>query len=132
MMKLAKEVLLVVADDYDAVRVTSKYMKDLSRDETAEKVRYVLNMMPFGTKKDHQEFRAQNYIDEKKIAGTIPILDPAIVYNHLYHGVPVVMDQSYDTLLARIAFTKLADTIWPMENLKQLTDEVDQLQKNMK
>ena len=60
------------------------------------------------------------------------MLDPVIVYNHFYHGVPVVMDQGYDTLLARIAFTKLADTIWPMDNLKQLTDEVDQLQKNMK
>jgi len=132
LMKTARELLMAVGDDYDSVRVASAYYKELSGKGTAGKVRYVLNQMPSGSDAERMHFKAEEYIDGKKTVGMIPHLDPAIVYNHLYHGVPIVMDQGYDTLLTRIAFTKLADTIWPMGNIKQLTDEVDQLQNTVK
>ena len=134
-MQMAREVFMVVTSDYDSVKITSRYDKELASIGIAGKVRYVLNKY-MGKEQlvgnlEAMDFKPEDYFDEKVIAAKIPFVDQVIQYNSIYQGKPIVLDDTFDSLPVRIAITKLANTIWPMGNYKALETETDLLEKEV-
>lgn len=134
-MQMAREVFMVVTSDYDSVKITSRYDKELASIGIAGKVRYVLNKY-MGREQtvgnvEQMDFKPEDYFDEKVIAAKIPFVDQVIQYNSIYQGKPIVLDDNFDSLPVRIAITKLANTIWPMGNYKALETEAELLEREV-
>ena len=133
-MQLAKQVFMVVGCDYDGVRIASRYNKELGALGIAGKVSYVLNKYVTAEQSvgrhEKMDFNPEDYFDKAMITAKIPYVDQIVQYNHIYQGKPIVLDDTYVSLPARIAFTKLANTIWPTDNYAALQSEVERLEND--
>ena len=79
---------------------------------------------------EKMDFNPEDYFDKAMITAKIPYVDQIVQYNHIYQGKPIVLDDTYVSLPARIAFTKLANTIWPTDNYAALQSEVERLEND--
>lgn len=131
-MQRAREVLMVVTSDFDGVRIASKASKELGTIGIDDKVGYILNKYPTRTQKrkssEKPEFEPEDYFEANTILAKVPYIDQIVQYNRIYEHQPLTLDTSYESLPARIAFTKLANGIWPLDNFDELKAEVKKLE----
>lgn len=132
-MQLARQIFMVVMDEYDSVKITNRFKKEFANLGISEKTKYILNKCMTKAycvgKEESTDFNAENYLDPKLIVAKVPYIDQIKAYNHIYNSKPIAFDESFETLGARIAFTQIANKIWPMTNDKILAAEVDELEK---
>lgn len=135
-MQVAREIFMVVTADYEGVRVAQKAMDDLATLRVEDKTAFVLNKCITKAQRAHSTektvFNPDKYLQNRRIAARIPYVDQVLQYNRLYEKKPLVLDKTPDTLLARIAFTRLAKNIWPMDNMSDLEAEVQALKTQNK
>lgn len=129
----ARDIYVVVTADYDGVRITEKTEPEYALLHVNEKVHYVLNKcltrQQMSNSTETVEFNPEDYFDKSRIATKIPYIDQIVQYNSIYKHQPMVMHRIPQTLMARMAFTKLASNIWPMDNYDSLKAEVNALRK---
>jgi hypothetical protein len=58
------------------------------------------------------------------VAAKIPYMDTMVAYNHLYEHKPVILDDGFETLQARLELAKLANLIWPMDCFGELAKQI--------
>lgn len=132
-LQAAREIMMVVTSDYDGVRIANKARDELATIGVDDKVVYVLNKKVTKAQQarssEKSTFKVEEYFDMKKIAAQIPYIDQIVQYNCIYDHRPLVLTKNKSTLIARIQFTMLAGRIWPMDNTKSLSREVETLKK---
>lgn len=132
-MQVAREIFMVVTADFEGIRVAQKTMNDLEDLRVDQKTVFILNKCITKVQRmrstEKSVFNPEKYLDQNRIVARIPFVDQVIQYNRLYEKKPLVLDKSPDTLVARIAFTRLAKNIWPMDNMEDLEREVQALKQ---
>ena len=61
-----------------------------------------------------------------KLLGKIPAIPKEIFFNRLYDGRPIILDNTEFTLKTRLEISKIANNIWPLDNLEWLQNEYEQ------
>lgn len=134
-MQKARKIFMVVTADYEGIRVAQKTEQDLMALDVDKKTGYILNKCitksQMHMSSEESMFNPDEYIDPQRIVARIPYVDQIVQYNRIYDQAPLVLDKGPETLLARIAFTQLASTIWPMDNYGMLAKEVQELQRKL-
>lgn len=130
-LQVARDIYMVVTADYDGVRVASKIRAEYDLLGCGDKIHFVLNKcltkQQQARSSEKSDFNPEEYFDKKKIVAKIPFIDQVIQYNSIYSRSPLVMSKKPETLMARMAFTKLAANIWPMNNYASLKKEIASL-----
>lgn len=127
-LQLSSTCYYVLDLDYNNVRINLRYRDTLNKLNLLGKVRYVLNkhITDDLEKRFYEplEYNARQLEGAGfNIAGKIPAIDVTVVFNRAHEGTPIILDRTPETLLAREEITKLANTIWPMNNFVELTQE---------
>lgn len=128
-LQLAKTCFFVMDLDFCNVRSNLRYRQILEELGLTHKIRYVLN-------KDITPQLADSFTEPLKygarsleadgfnLVAKFPMIDAAVISNRLYEGKPIILDKTRDTLFARMEISKLADSIWPMNNQFELNNEL--------
>ena len=132
--QLARQIFMVVMDEYDSVKITNRYKSEFANLGIAGKTKYILNKYmtkAYRLGKEESVFDSEAYLDKNSIIAKVPYVDQVMAYNHIYMSKPLAFDESFDSLGARIAFTQIANNIWPMNNEQMLANEVAELEKSL-
>lgn len=129
----ARDVFVVVTADYDGVRIAEKTENEYALFNINDKIHYVLNKcftkQQLSSSDETNTFNPEDYFDKDKIIAKIPYIDQVVQYNSIYKHQPLVMRRIPQTLMARMAFTKLASNVWPMANYGSLKAEARALRE---
>lgn len=135
-LQMARDIYMVVTADFDGVRIATKIREEYEMLGCGDKIRFVLNKCLTKQQQtlssEQSQFNPEDYFDRKMIAAKIPFVDQVLQYNCIYTKTPVVMHKKPETLMARMAFTKLAANIWPMDNFSSLKKEINDLKSAKK
>ena len=58
-----------------------------------------------------------------KLSGRIPIIPKSVFLNRLFDSVPICLDNEPYTVLPRLEIAKVANEMWPIENVDWLEKE---------
>lgn len=126
LLQLANQCYYVLNLDYNNIRNNHRYRQELVDLGIGDKVKYILNE-DISQNMDNKEeliFKPEDLIESGyRLEGCIPEIDKSIFLNRLHEGSPVILDNSKSTLKARYEISKIADSIWPMDNLVELEHE---------
>lgn len=134
-LQLASQCYYVIDLDFNNIRSNLRYKQELANLGVSHKIKYILNkaitqeaLSHFAEKLDYDEDNLN--ADGFEIVGRVPMIDTAVVLNRMYDKTPIVYDENYMTLLARMEFCQIASKIWPMSNITKLRIELDQLKES--
>ena len=136
-LQLAGQCYYIIDLDFNNIRTNLRYRQELSQLGVSGKIQYVLNKA-ITSEMENRYAEKIEYGEDKlnangfTIAGRIPMLDNVVVLNRMYSKVPIVYDDGFATLPARMEFCKLSGRIWPMTNALQLKIELDETLKSKK
>lgn len=127
-LQLAKTCYYIINLDFNNVRNNARYKLTLESLDLAPKLKYILNE-DIGKENKFAE-KLQFDADMLDEAGfhpeaKIPTIDKSIFLNRLYEGKAIVLDNTPYTLEAREEICKVANQIWPLNNLDELRMERD-------
>ena len=135
LLKLCKYAFFIINLDYNNIKNNGRYQKFLAETGLKDKIFYILNediqeenrsLLHIKTFEDlicNAELLEQTGL---KILGKIPEIPKEIFWNRLYDGKPIVLDNTEYTLKARLEISKIANNIWPLDNLEWLENEYNQ------
>lgn len=112
-----------------------RYRQILNQLGLASKVKYILNknIEDFSRFEERLDYSDEALSQDFDIVGKIPIIDNTVVLNRLTAGKPVILDDSKETLYARIAITNIVKKeIWDMDNTYALQIEKDMIENPKK
>lgn len=140
LLHMAKTCYYILNLDFNNVRNNIRYKEVLKEMGIYHKVKYVLNeditdeeMSWVGQDIEELIFNADHLSDSDfKLEARIPMLPKTVFLNHLYKGIPVVLDDSKYTLKARYEILKVANQIYPIKNFGQMEKEVMNLKNKKK
>lgn len=133
LLQLSNTCFYILNLDFNNVRNNARYRNTLKDLGILHKVKYLLNQDITDDSSNDLIFNKQ-LIDknEFKLEASIPQLPLALFYNKIYEGTPICLDESVETLKARLELTKVANQIWDIDNLNDLQEAVDYYSKNKK
>lgn len=127
LLKVCKNAYYVIDLDYNNVRNNVRYRDTLNEIVIHDKIKYVLNK---DITEEARTLMNRNLVeplefDSKSVEGLdfdlvarIPELPIEVFLNRLFAGTPVILDKDTDyTLKARYEISKIANEIWPIENM---------------
>ena len=122
-LQLSNVCFYVIDLEYNNVRMNQRYQQTLSDIGADKKIKYVLNKDI--TNKMHMyaeklEYDKKSLIKDFDIIGAIPEIDMTVIINRLAKGIPIILDDTKETLDARMEITNIADKIWDMSNIFSL------------
>jgi MinD-like ATPase involved in chromosome partitioning or flagellar assembly len=127
-LQLAKQVFMIMTPDFNSVRINRRYQKDLNEFGIGDKTRYIVNksLTPCqaASMKEPLEYDEADMLAGFDVAAKIPYMDTMVAYNHLYEHKPVILDDGFETLQARLELAKLANLIWPMDCFGELAKQI--------
>lgn len=135
LLQLCKYAFFIINLDYNNIKNNGRYQKFLVEMGLHDKIFYILNE---DIQEEHrgllgiptfEELQCDSAMLEKSglhLLGKIPALPKEIFLNRLYDGRPIVLDNTEFTLKARLEISKIANNIWPLDNLEWLTQEYEQ------
>lgn len=131
-LQLANVCFYVIDLEYNNVRMNQRYQQTLSEIGADKKIKYVLNKDI--TNKLHLyaeklEYDKKSLMKDFTIIGAIPEIDMSIIINRLAKGVPIILDDTKETLDARMEITNIADKVWDMGNIFTLRLEKEMHEK---
>lgn len=123
-LQLANVCLYVIDLEYNNIRMNLRYQQVLNELGISKKVRYILNrdISKQVAKKfaEPLEYDANSLAKDFKVLGRIPLIDSSVVLNRLKLGRPIVLDETPETIEARMEITNISDKIWDMDNILSL------------
>ena len=126
LLRLANQIFYVVNLDFNNVHNNYRYRTKLVSMGIGDKIKYILNE-DVSQNRDNKEkliFGPEQLIESGfNLTGAIPAIDKAVFLNRLHDSIPVVIDTEKITLKARLELCRIADGIWPMDNLVLLDSE---------
>lgn len=140
LLELCGQAYFILNLDFNNVRNNKRYQKTLTDLGIFDKVQYVLN------EDIDQEYRAlmgQEMLEPLQfdsaaieefgfnVISKIPEIPKEIFLNRLYRGIPIILDETEYTLKARIEISKIANSIWTVDNFDWLHKEFDRYQKKV-
>ena len=140
LLELCGQAYFILNLDFNNVRNNKRYQKTLTDLGIMDKVQYVLN------EDIDQEYRALMgrelleplQFDSHALAefglppiAKIPEIAKEIFLNRLYRGLPIILDETEYTLKARIEISKVANSIWTVDNFDWLQKEFARYQKKV-
>lgn len=134
-LQLANTCFYVIDLDYNNIRMNMRYRQILNQLGLASKVKYILNknIEDFSRFEERLDYSDEALSQDFDIVGKIPIIDNTVVLNRLTAGKPVILDDSKETLYARIAITNIVKKeIWDMDNTYALQIEKDMIENPKK
>ena len=120
LLELAKACYYILDLDINNIRNNIRYRDDLN-ELCRGKVRYILN-------RDMPKEKGAKYTEELKygsddlvasgfnLAARIPMVDLTVMYNHVYNGHPLILDDKPSTLRAREELLTIASQICPLKD----------------
>ena len=78
------------------------------------------------------EFSSSLLEESFVLEAKIPMIDKIVFMNRIWRGLPCVLDDTKHTLKARYELCKVANQIYPLDNLSWLEKEVKKLEDSKK
>ena len=126
LLRLANQIFYVLNLDYNNVHNNYRYRTKLVNMGIGDKIKYILNE-DVSQNKDNKEkliFGPEQLVASGfNLTGAIPAIDKAVFLNRLHDSTPIVIDQEKITLKARLELCRIAENIWPMDNIVLLESE---------
>ena len=116
----AGRVYFLLDPDYNNIKNNIRYQAEVSKLGIEDRIRYILN-------KDIPEDEMYQYVEDLdytlsefenvglEISHSIPMIDPNVINNRTFHGVPIVLDRTPDILPAADAILEIANEIWKID-----------------
>lgn len=123
LLELAKVCYYILDLDYNNIRNNIRYRKDL--EELCEgKIRYILNRdMTREIEAKYSEQLKYTSADLEangfELDAKIPMVDLSVMYNRVYEGTPLILDETPATEKARSEILKIAGNIVPLQEMKK-------------
>jgi|HigsolmetaAR206D_1030411.scaffolds.fasta_scaffold00003_132 cellulose biosynthesis protein BcsQ len=138
-LQLSNRAYYVINLDFNNIRNNVRYKHTLKGLGVLDKVRYILNedynvdyMRMYNLEEPEELQFTAEAVEESgfDIRGRIPIIPKAVFLNRLYESIPICLDNEPYTVLPRLEIAKIANEMWPIDNLEFLQNEWDnQLKK---
>lgn len=126
LLQLANQIFYVLNLDYNNVHNNHRYRTKLVSLGIGDKIKYILNE-DVSQNKDNKEpliFGPKQLVESGfNLTGCIPAIDKAVFLNRLHDSLPIVIDKEKVTLKARLELCRIAENIWPMDNIVLLESE---------
>ena len=126
LLRLANQIFYVLNLDYNNVHNNYRYRTKLVSMGIGDKIKYILNE-DVSQNKDNKEkliFGPDQLVASGfNLTGAIPAIDKAVFLNRLHDSKPIVIDEEKITLKARLELCRIAENIWPMDNIVLLESE---------
>lgn len=139
LLQLSKKAYYVINLDFNNIRNNVRYKQTLKGLGVLDKVGYILN-------EDYNEdyLRMYNIMEPEELQFTadavqesgfnirsrIPLIPKSVFLNRLFDSSPICLDNEPYTVLPRLELAKIANEMWPIENLEWLEKEWnEQLEK---
>lgn len=115
--------------DFNNVRNNQKYRGTLKELGVYDKVKFILNedLTDYSDGPERLEFNSFLLEESFNLEAKIPMIDKVVFMNRIWRGLPCVLDDTKHTLKARYELSKVANQIYPIENLSWLEKEVQKL-----
>jgi len=135
LLNLCKYAFFIINLDYNNIKNNGRYQKYLTEIGLRDKIFYILNediqlenrsLLGIPT---FEDLICDSELLEKtglKLLGKIPAIPKEIFFNRLYDGRPIILDNTEFTLKTRLEISKIANNIWPLDNLEWLQNEYEQ------
>ena len=117
---MAKKCYYVVNLDFNNVRNNIRYQSALKEYGILDKTKYILNedMTEGMDGFDDLVYTAKDVEESLKLEAKIPIVPKQHFYNCVFNATPLIIDEDNDaTLKARYELLKIANQIYPVENM---------------
>lgn len=123
-LQIAESCYYVLNIDYNNARNNARYRDTLKRMGLEDKVKYVLNEdITEEMEKEYDEsvlFKAKDLEDAGfKLEAKIPAVPKPIFLNHLYKGLPLILDTNKKNQLAREEIMKVANQMYPLKGFNR-------------
>lgn len=120
--------------DYNNVRNNQRYRGTLKDLEIYDKVKFILNedLTDYSGGAEKLEFSSSLLEESFVLEAKIPMIDKIVFMNRIWRGLPCVLDDTKHTLKARYELCKVANQIYPLDNLSWLEKEVKKLEDSKK
>lgn len=138
-LKLSNRAYYIINLDFNNLRNNHRYLKTLRGLGVSDKVSYILNEdynVDYLRMYNLEEPEELMYTSEEMtemgfdIRGKVPMIPKSVFLNRLYASTPICLDNEPYTVLPRLEIAKIANEMWPIENLSFLQKEWDkQLEK---
>lgn len=142
LLRMANTAFYVIDLDFNNIRNNLRYQQTLKEMNVFNKIRYVLNkditeenrLLSNRGMVEDLSFGAddiENLDDGLSIISRIPELPPEVFLNRLFEGIPVILDGNDYTLKVRYEISKMANEIWPIENLDWLETQNEKYKEKL-
>ena len=140
LLELCGQAYFILNLDFNNVRNNKRYQKTLQDLGILDKVQYVLNE---DMDKEYRALMGQEMLEPLQfdssaiedfgfnVISKIPEIPKEIFLNRLYRGLPIILDETDFTLKARIEISKIANSIWTVDNFDWLQKEFDRYQRKV-
>lgn len=126
LLQLANQIFYVLNLDFNNVHNNHRYRAKLVSMGIGDKIKYILNE-DVSQNKDNKEpliFGPEQLAESGfRLTGCVPAIDKAVFLNRLHDNTPVVIDNAKVTLKARLELCRIAENIWPLDNIVLLESE---------
>ena len=120
--------------DYNNVRNNQRYRNTLKGLDIYDRVKFILNedLTDYSDGPEKLEFGSNLLEESFVLEAKIPMIDKVVFMNRIWQGLPCVLDDTKHTLKARYELSKVANQIYPLDNLSWLEKEVEKLEQPKK
>lgn len=138
-LQLSNRAYYIINLDFNNIRNNVRYKHTLKGLGVLDKVYYILNedynvdyLRMYNLEEPEElEFTAEHVKESGfDIRGRIPVIPKSVFLNRLFDSAPICLDNEPYTVLPRLEIAKIANEMWPIDNLEFLQKEWDkQLEK---
>jgi cellulose biosynthesis protein BcsQ len=130
LLTMANTCYYVLNLDYNNVRNNQRYKATLKNLGIYDKVKFVLNedLSDYSNGPEKLEFNSKLLEESFVLEAKIPMIDKVVFMNRIWQAMPCILDDSKYTLKARYEISKVANQIYPIDNLPYLEREVEKLE----
>lgn len=138
-LQLSNRAYYVINLDFNNIRNNVRYKHTLKGLGVQDKVSYILNedynvdyLRMYNLEEPEELQFTADAVEESgfDVRGRIPIIPKSVFLNRLFDSSPICLDNEPYTILPRLEISKIANEMWPIDNLDWLQKEWDnQLQK---
>lgn len=138
-LQLSNRAYYIINLDFNNIRNNVRYKHTLKGLGVLDKVKYILNedynvdyLRMYNLEEPEELQFTSDAVQESgfDLSGRIPIIPKSVFLNRLFDSSPICLDNEAYTVLPRLEISKIANEMWPIDNLEWLQHEWDkQLEK---
>lgn len=126
LLTMVNKCFYVLNLDFNNVRNNIRYRHTLKDIGIYDKVRFILNedLTNNPDNVERLQFDSNMLEESFELVAKIPSLPKVVFLNRLWQGVPIILDDTDYTLIARYEISKVANLIHPISNINELENEI--------